>query len=168
MFDKMTKNFPFGEIAPRVEFAMEKGHALREAIRRKWGHGGIKKLAAMVDKERQTIGNWIAGKSWPTELEPLFEEYLDLPRGYFSHVNDTTSDEDIISRPAPSPPPLSQIDISVEEYRQLLDLAPTDPASAERLERLRAHLKSHISLLLELTLSDRSMARKRRKKPDTN
>lgn len=79
--------------------AQLKGAALRRCLREK--KINQTKFARCIKYDsRVTISYWWKGERWPEELEPIMEEVLALPRGFFKHIGEGMPYEEAIRQPS--------------------------------------------------------------------
>ncbi len=165
MRDEQKKDMPvdISLLDPRLQ-ALDK-FLTEQRKSRRW-------LGLQIQRGPNIVQKWFERNFWPKREESRIEEVLGLDKGEFERIHKTGHDGDGEQKEHTQivnlAPAIDQIQISLEQYRELLQLAPSDPEMAERLERVRSHLRNQISLLLELSIPQRAQQRKGRKKPENN
>ena len=129
-----------------------KGHALTrrlsdlKAQRRKLTET---QLGHALKKSRSAIAHWKVGQAWPSPIEEeRLETELALPPGFFARIGAGVPYERALHETSPTVS--DPITTTIEQYRQLLLLAPQDADAQRQLERVRAHLQNQIALLFDL------------------
>ena len=125
-----------------------KSAALRVRMKQQ-GMTAVALATRLQMSSRDAITTWRMGKSWPRPpTEHAIETELQLPHGFFARIGAGEPYEralhgmsQLVSDP---------ITTTIEQYRQLLLLAPQDAEAQRQLERVRAHLQNQIALLFDL------------------
>ena len=125
-----------------------KSAALRTRMKQQ-GMTAVELAQRLQMSSRDAITTWRMGKSWPRPpTEHAIEAELQLPPGFFAQIGAGIPYERALHEKSPTVS--DPITTTIEQYRQLLLLAPTDAEAQRQLERVRAHLQNQIALLFDL------------------